>query len=81
MTDDMTDVMVAKLEAAGLVETCETADGKTAICLTRKGDQLGWLMAMASEDEAAVVLDALLADAPGGGGMPSGTSGRAVSRR
>jgi hypothetical protein len=81
MTDDMTDAMVAKLEAAGLVETCETADGKTAICLTRKGDQLGWLMAMASEDEAAVVLDALLADATGGRGSPSGIADPAVRRR
>ena len=64
LTDDMTDaeidVLVAKLEAAGLVETHWRADGKITCRLIKTGDQLGWLMAMGDEEEAGVVLDALL---------------------
>jgi len=64
MTDEMIDaeidVLVAQLEGAGLVETHRNPDGKIACRLTKTGDQLGWLMAMGGEEEAGVVLDALL---------------------
>jgi hypothetical protein len=35
-------------------------DGKDAMCLTPKGAQIGRSMAMAEDEVAAVVLDALL---------------------
>jgi hypothetical protein len=76
MTDAEIDVLVAKLEAAGLVETHRRADGKIAYRLTRTGDQLGWLMAMGGEEEAGVVLDALLSagDAFGRGRIARGAA-------
>jgi len=47
-------------EQAGLVEAYTNADGKEAYRLTPKGAQLGRSMALAGDEDAAVVLDALL---------------------
>ena len=65
MPDDPThdaemDEIVAQLEQAGLVETYVNAEGKAAMRLTAKGAQLGRSMALAGDEDAAAVLDALL---------------------
>jgi len=72
MTHDPThdaemDAIVAELEEAGLVETFTNDEGKVAYRLTGQGVQVARQMALAGDEDAAVVLDALL-DAAG----PSG---------
>jgi DNA-binding MarR family transcriptional regulator len=54
------DAIVAELEKAGLVETFTSDQGKVPYRLTPKGAQLGRSMALAGDEDAAVVLDALL---------------------
>ncbi len=58
MHDAETDAIVAELERAGLVESYTNAEGKAAMRLTPKGPQLGRSMALAGDEDAAVVLDA-----------------------
>jgi len=58
--DAETDAIVAELEKAGLVETYTNDEGKVAYRLTPKGVQLGRSMALAGDDNAQVILDALL---------------------
>ncbi len=58
--DAETDAIVAELEKAGLVETFTNDEGKAAMRLTPKGAQLGRSMALGGDEDAAVVLDALL---------------------
>ena len=60
MTDAGLDAELAELERAGLVEQYTDEEGKAAMRLTEKGPQLGRSMAMAGNEDAAVVLDALL---------------------
>jgi DNA-binding MarR family transcriptional regulator len=62
--DAETDAIVAELEKAGLVETFTNDEGKVAYRLTPKGAQLGRSLALAGDEDAAV-LDGLL-DAAGG---------------
>jgi DNA-binding MarR family transcriptional regulator len=62
MHDAETDAIVAELEQAGLVESYVNEDGKVAYRLTTRGAQLGRSLALAGDDDAAVVLDALLED-------------------
>ena len=46
-----------RLEKAGLVETYTNDEGKVAYRLTPKGAQLGRSLALAGDEDAAVVLD------------------------
>ena len=58
--DAETDAIVAELETAGLVETFTNDEGKVAYRLTAKSAQLGRSIALAWDEDAAVVLDGLL---------------------
>jgi len=54
------DAIREQLEKAGLVETYVDEDGQDAMRLTPKGAQMGRALAMAGDEDAAAVLDALL---------------------
>jgi len=77
MHDTATDEIVVELEKAGLVETFTNAEGKVAYSLTPRGAQLGRSMALAGDEDAAKVLDALLDE----GGSSMSTLARGQSRR
>ena len=59
------EVIIAMLTDAGLVESYVTEDGAEARRLTERGEQVGRALAMAGDDDATGVLDALL-DQSGG---------------
>lgn len=58
--DADTDAIVAELEKAGLIEVYINEEGKEAYRLTEQGERVGTALAMAGDDGAAMVLDALL---------------------
>jgi len=58
--DDEFETIVAMLTEAGLVESYVADDGAEALRLTQRGDQVGRALAMAGDDDANAVLDALL---------------------
>lgn len=55
-----TNAIVAELERAGLVTVPPREDGEPVYTLTSKGIQVANQMSLSDEDEAAVLLDALL---------------------
>ena len=54
------DAILAELERADLVEQYVTEDGKAAMRLTEQGMRVGRSLALAGDEDAQVVLDALL---------------------
>jgi len=62
MTDAELDAILDQLERADLVEQYVTEDGKPAMRLTPQGVQVGRSLALAGDEDAQAVLDALLED-------------------
>ena len=60
MTEAELDAILDEMEAADLVEQYTTEDGTAAMRLTEQGVRVGRSLALAGDDDAAVVLDALL---------------------
>ena len=64
MTDDIPDAeydaIVEMLSDAGLIESYVTEDGADALRLTERGEQVGRALAIAGDNDATAVLDALL---------------------
>ena len=60
MHDAELDAILDELEAAELVEQYVNEDGKAAMRLTEQGLWVGRSLALAGDEDAAVVLDALL---------------------
>ena len=60
MTDAELDAILDELEAADLVEQYVTEDGKPAMRLTEQGVRVRRSVALAGDEDAQVVLDALL---------------------
>ncbi len=58
--EDEYETIVAMLSEAGLVESYVTEDGADALRLTERGEQVGRALAMAGDDDANAVFDALL---------------------
>ena len=58
--EDEYETIVAMLTEAGLVESYVTEDGAEALRLTERGEQVGRALAMAGDDDANAVFDALL---------------------
>ena len=57
------DEIVGELERAGLVEVYDRPGGKVGYRLTHRGEQVRRALAMAGDDDAAAVFDALLDEA------------------
>ena len=61
-----TDAIVAELERTGLLTVTTCDDGEPVYKLTSKGEQVSWQMANGDEDDALVLLDALLEESADG---------------
>jgi hypothetical protein len=60
MTDAEMDAILNELEGAGLVETFADDEGRPSMRLTEQGVQIARQMALSGDEDAQVLLDALL---------------------